>query len=46
MSLHINSRQTRIKVGEHKGEDVYVVKVNYYSTIDAEKIIQCARGTS
>lgn len=45
MSLHINSRQTRIKVGEHKGEDMYVMKVNHYSTIDAEKIIQYASDT-
>lgn len=46
MSLHINSRQKRIKVGEHKGEDMYVMKVNHYSTIDAEKIIQYASDTS
>lgn len=45
MSLHINSKQTRIKVGEHKGEDMYVMKVNHYSTIDAEKIIQYASET-
>lgn len=45
MSLHISSKQTRIKVGEHKGEEMFVMKVNHYSTIDAEKIIQYASET-
>lgn len=42
MALNINSNQTKIKVGKHKDEDMFVMKVDHYNTIDAEKIIQYA----
>lgn len=45
MALNINSRQTKIKVGKHKDEDMFVMKVDHYNTIDAEKIIQYASDT-
>lgn len=45
MALNINSKQTKIKVGKHKGEDMFVMKVDHYNTIDAEKIIQYASDT-
>ena len=45
MSLNITSKQTTIKIGPHKGEEMYVMKVDHYNTIDAEKIIQYASDT-
>ena len=45
MALNINSKQTKIKVGKHKGEDMFVMRVDHYNTIDAEKIIQYASDT-
>lgn len=46
MALKITSKQTTIKLGPHKGEEMYVMKMDYYNTIDAEKIIQYAADTS
>ena len=46
MSLYITSNQTAVKLGPHKGEEMYVMKVNHYSTLGAEKIIGYASGTS
>lgn len=43
--LNINSRQQAIKVGEHKGEEMYVMKLDHYSTLDAEKVINYASET-
>ena len=40
MSLNITSKQTTIKIGSHKGEEKYVMKVDHYSTVGVEKIIQ------
>lgn len=45
MALNINSKQTEIKVGKHKGEDMFVMRVDHYNTIDAEKIIQYTSDT-
>lgn len=45
MALNINSKQTKIKVGKHKGEDMFVMRVGHYNTIDAEQIIQYASDT-
>ena len=39
MSLNITSKQTTIKIGPHKGVEMYVIKVDHYSTLGAEKII-------
>lgn len=41
-TLNVKSTQQPIKVGAHKGEDMYVMKVEHYSTMDAEKIINYA----
>ena len=46
MSLNITSKQTTIKLGPHKGEEMYVMKVSHYSTLGAEKIIEYASETS
>lgn len=46
MSLNITSKQTTIKLGPHKGEEMYVMKVDHYSTLGAEKIIRYASETS
>lgn len=46
MSLNITSKQTTIKIGPHKGEEMYVMKVDHYSTLGAEKIIRYASETS
>lgn len=45
MALVIKSKQTKIKVGRHKDKDMYVMKIDHYNTIDAEKIIQYASDT-
>ena len=45
MSLNIISKQTTIKLGPHKGEEMYVMKVAHYSTLGAEKIIRYASET-
>ena len=45
MALKITSKQTTIKLGPHKGEEMYVMKVNHYSTLGAEKIIRYASET-
>lgn len=44
--LRIKSTQQAIKVGEHKGEDMFVMKVEHYNTMDAEKIIDYAAEVS
>ena len=46
MSLNLTSKQTTIKLGLHKGEEMYVMKVEHYNTIDAEKIVRYASETS
>ena len=46
MSLNITPKQTTIKLGPHKGEEMYVMKVDHYSTLGAEKIIRYASETS
>ena len=46
MALNITSKQTTIKLGPHKGEEMYVMKVDHYSTLGAEKIIRYASETS
>lgn len=46
MSLNITSKQTTIKLGSHRGEEMYVMKVDHYSTLGAEKIIRYASETS
>ncbi len=33
MSLNITSKQTTIKLGPHRGEEMYVMKVDHYSTV-------------
>lgn len=45
MSLNLTSKQTTIKLGPHKGEEMYVMKVNHYSTVGTEKIIRYASET-
>ena len=45
MSLNTISKQTTIKLGSHRGEEMYVMKVNHYSTLGAEKIIRYASET-
>lgn len=45
MAFNINSKQTKIKVGKHKGKDMFVMKVEHNNTIDAKKIIQYASDT-
>ena len=44
-TLNIKSTQQAIKVGEHKGEEMFVMKVEHYNTMDAEKIIDYAAET-
>ena len=39
-TLHIKSTQQTIKGGEHKEEEMFVMKVEHYNTMDAEKIIE------
>ena len=46
MALNINSKLTTIKLGPHKDEEMYVMKVNHYNTLNAEKVIQYASDTS
>lgn len=45
MSLNITSKQTTIKLGPHKGEEMYVMKVAHYITVGAGKIIRYASET-
>ena len=45
MSLNLTSKQPPIKLGPHKGEQMYVMKVDHYSTLGAEKIIRYAGET-
>lgn len=45
-TLNIKSTQQPIKVGEHQGEDMFVMKLDHYSTMDAKKIIDFASETS
>lgn len=45
MSLNITSKRTTIKLGQHKGGEMYVMKVDHYSTLGAEKIIRYASET-
>ena len=45
MSLNIISNQTTIKLGPHRGGEMYVMKVDHYSTVGAEKIIRYASET-
>lgn len=45
MALKITSKQTTIKLGPHKGEEMYVMKVDHYSAVGAEKIIRYASET-
>lgn len=40
MSLNLTSKQTTIKLGPHRGGQMYVMKVNHYSIVGAEKIIR------
>ena len=42
MSLNITSKQTTIKLGPHKGKEMYVMKVDHCSNLGAEKIIRYA----
>ena len=42
MSLNLTSKQTTIKLGPHKGEEMYVMKVDHHSAVGAEKIIRYA----
>ena len=44
-TLNIKSTQQVIKVGEHKGEEMFVMRVEHYNTMDAEKIIDYAAET-
>ena len=44
-TLNIKSTQQAIKVGEHKGEEMFVMKVEHYNTMDAERIIDYAAET-
>ncbi len=46
MALKADSKQTRIKVGKHKGEYMYVMKINHYNVVNADKIIQYASDSS
>lgn len=43
--LKINSKQQAIKVGEHKGENMFVMKVDHYGVFDADKIIKYVNET-
>lgn len=45
-TLKIHSTQQRIKVGDHRGEDMYIMKVNHYSTMTANQIIEFASQNS
>lgn len=45
-TLNIKSTQQTIKVGEHKGEDMFVMKVDHYNTMDAKQIVKYASETS
>lgn len=42
MALKADSKQTKIKVGRHKGEYMYVMKIHHYNVVNADKIIQYA----
>ena len=44
-TLKIKSKQQVIKVGEHKGEEMFVMKVEHYNTMDAKKVIEYASET-
>lgn len=46
MALNITSKLTTIKLGPHKNEEMFVMKVEHYNTLDAEKIIRYASETS
>ena len=46
MALKADSKQTRIKVGKHKGEYMYVMKISHYNVVNADKIIQYASDSS
>lgn len=43
--LKINSKQQTIKVGERKGEEMFVMKVDHYGVYDAEHIIKYVSET-
>ena len=45
MSINLTSQQTTIKLGPHKDEEMYVMKVDHYSAVGAEKIIRYASET-
>lgn len=45
MSLDLTSKQPTIKLGPHRGEGMYVMTVDHYSTLGAEKIIRYASET-
>ena len=45
MSLNLTSKQTAIKLGPHRGEEMYATKVEHYSTVGDEKIVRYASGT-
>ena len=38
--MNIKSKKERVKVGAHKGKDMFIMKMDYYNTVDTEKIIQ------
>lgn len=44
-TLKIKSTQQPIKVGEHQGENMYVMKVEHYNTMSANEIIDFACET-
>lgn len=44
--LVLKSKQQPIKVGAHKGEDMYVMKVDHYSTMSAEDVLVYASQIS
>lgn len=45
MSLNITTKQTTIKLDPHKVEKIHMMKVDHYSIVGAEKIIQYASET-
>ena len=44
--MNIKSKKERVKVGAHKGKDMFIMKMDYYNTVDTEKIIQYAHDVS
>ena len=38
--IHVSAKQTTLQVGDHKGEDRFMLQAMTYSTLDEEKVIE------